>query len=396
MNLANLFSAVAHKELVSVDLPKAGSNQHELNGVAALRQFFGTSETTRGIVDWLYFCDDREPLSDSGEFTFYDARAKSASRTGRTEWRFYYSGDFLSRASTGDLLVLVRTKTNRFFCLVFQKNSAWSRAARNLFSLPESSKRLDAISNQALNRAQLTFMRRQIIENLGLDIRIPWNANDIDLVIRNFGTDFPSTRRMSAFARTQVEVDFNDPDETLIRWLEREEELFRALEHTIVNNRLTKGFRDTDDFISFSLSVQNRRKSRMGLALQNHLSELFTVSKLKFTAQARTEPQSKPDFIFPGEREYHDDTFDETFLVMLGAKSTCKDRWRQILTEADRIKRKHLCTLEGGISVRQTTEMQRQSVTLVVPKNLHATYTETQLEQILSIKMFIDFVREKQ
>jgi hypothetical protein len=31
---------------------------------------------------------------------------------------------------------------------------------------------------------------------------------------------------------------------------------------------------------------------------------------------------------------------------MLGAKTTCKDRWRQVLTEAIKIPHKHLFTLE--------------------------------------------------
>ena len=42
---------------------------------------------------------------------------------------------------------------------------------------------------------------------------------------------------------------------------------------------------------------------------------------------------------------------------MLAVKSTCKDRWRQILAEADRLPVKHLLTLEPGISVAQTDEM---------------------------------------
>lgn len=44
--------------------------------------------------------------------------------------------------------------------------------------------------------------------------------------------------------------------------------------------------------------------------------------------------------------------------TMLGVKSTCKDRWRQVLSEAKRIDNKHLATLEPGISENQTAEMQ--------------------------------------
>src|SRR5204863_142293 len=66
----------------------------------------------------------------------------------------------------------------------------------------------------------------------------------------------------------------------------------------------------------------------------NHLAELFTRLGLRFTPQARTETSNQPDFIFPGAREYHDATLTPALLVMLGVKSTSKDRWRQVLTES--------------------------------------------------------------
>lgn len=54
--------------------------------------------------------------------------------------------------------------------------------------------------------------------------------------------------------------------------MEQEELLFRTLERHIVSTRLKEGFGneklDVDVFISFSLSVQNRRKSRVGYALE--------------------------------------------------------------------------------------------------------------------------------
>ena len=126
------------------------------------------------------------------------------------------------------------------------------------------------------------------------------------------------------------------------------------------------------------------------------IGELFTRHGLRFTPQAQTEANNKPDFIFPGEWEYHDATFSAAMLVMLGVKSTSKDRWRQVLTEADRIPQKHLCTLEAGISTKQTDEMRRQQLTLVVPAGLHATYTSAQRAGILSVADFVELVRRKQ
>jgi hypothetical protein len=396
MKLSDVFAAVAHKELVLVDLPHVGSNQHELNGVTALKDLFGTDGKTRGAISWHYFADDQEPQQEANDFTFYDARAKSADRTGRSEWRFYYYGDFLSRADVGDLLVLARSAAGRYYGLIFQKGSSWRRAAQELLDLREFHANFDAIPRRTLDEQRFEFLRQQIVAELDLDLVLPVAPNDEELILKKFGKTFPTTREMSAFARTQVEADFRQSDETLARWLEREEQLFRALENVIIRERLARNFATVDEFIEYSLSVQNRRKSRMGFALQNHLVELFTRHGLRFTPQARTEASNKPDFIFPGEREYHDATFNAALLVMLGVKSTSKDRWRQVLTEADRIPQKHLCTLEAGISTKQTDEMRRQSLTLVVPAGLHATYTGAQRTGLLSVAEFVEFVRGKQ
>jgi hypothetical protein len=91
MNLRAVFPVVAAKVLVAVDLPDYGSNQHEINGVTGLKEFFGEEKTSESI-QWVYFRDNHEPSHDAGTVTFYDARARSSDRTGRSEWRLYYQG----------------------------------------------------------------------------------------------------------------------------------------------------------------------------------------------------------------------------------------------------------------------------------------------------------------
>ncbi|EAA6843845.1 hypothetical protein DRX19_23085 [Salmonella enterica subsp. enterica] len=63
---------------------------------------------------------------------------------------------------------------------------------------------------------------------------------------------------------------------------------------------------------------------------------------------------------------------------MLASKSTCKDRWRQMLNEAVRIPDKHLLTLEPSISENQTNEMKSEQVQPVIPQGLHSSYTLAQ------------------
>jgi hypothetical protein len=265
-----------------------------------------------------------------------------------------------------------------------------------LFGIRESSEAFDTIGYAELDERRLALLGRQILSELGLESALPVQKTDEGIMEKKFGLKFPSTREMAAFARSQIETDPTKADETLVRWLGREEELFLALEKLIIRERLNTGFAEVEDFIEFSLSVHQRRKSRMGFALQNHLAELFDHKKLRYTAQAHTEGKRRPDFIFPGQEEYHDTAYDPSLLVMLGAKATCKDRWRQVLVEAARIPNKHLCTLEAGISTNQTNEMKEARVTLVVPESLHTTYTKAQLTHVLSLSDFIAFVQKKQ
>ena len=169
----------------------------------------------------------------------------------------------------------------------------------------------------------------------------------------------------------------------------------------IIEERLKTGFYsegdvDVEGFIKFSLSVQNRRKSRAGLSLENHISALFDANKIQYSHTPVTENRLKPDFLFPNIECYKNPDFPREYLSMLGAKSTCKDRWRQVLAEADRIEKKHLLTLEAAISTYQTDEMQDKHLQLVVPLSIHKTYTENQQKWLYSVKDFIDEIQEKQ
>jgi hypothetical protein len=67
-----------------------------------------------------------------------------------------------------------------------------------------------------------------------------------------------------------------------------------------------------------------------------------------------------------------------------------------VLAEADRIERKHLLTLESAISENQTNEMRAKLLQLVLPRQLHATYTEEQQRWLIDTNAFVALVRERQ
>ena len=394
MNLSDVFAAVAYKRLVSVDLPDRGSNAHEINGTMALRDFFGGP--CRESIEWRLYRDGYEVLTSFGDITFYDARARSSDRTGRSEWRLYYTGDILSAADVGDDLYLVRAKQGQLYGLVFEHDSMWAWAASRLLIGNEPRERMAVLPTSNLASMDLAIARQRLLQDLDLAENIPAAETDLDLVQSAFGESFPSSSEMSEFARRACAIASEDPDHLLAAWITREEELFRALERLVVGRVIAGGFESVDDFVASALSVINRRKARAGLALQNHLAEVFRRCHIRFDAQPRTERRNRPDFVFPGAAEYASPTFPSEQLRMLAAKSTCKERWRQILAEADRIAVKHLCTLDPGVTVEQAREMQQQGVRLVVPADLQRGYRSDALVFAMTVGGFVEEVRSLQ
>jgi len=186
------------------------------------------------------------------------------------------------------------------------------------------------------------------------------------------------------------------PDENLLKWIESEYELFKVFENDRYKNIINTPFETVSDFVNQANSILNRRKSRAGKSLEHHLAEVFRKSALKFEEQVITEESKKPDFIFPDSSSYKNILFDTNKLVFLASKTTCKDRWRQILNEADRIEEKHLFTLQQGISSNQLKEMYKYNVKLVVPKPYLSSFPVDFRDKILTLNGFIGLVKSKQ
>lgn len=74
-------------------------------------------------------------------------------------------------------------------------------------------------------------------------------------------------------------------------------------------------------------------------------------------------------------------------------KTTCKDRWRQVLNEAKRIKEKHIMTIQQGISKKQLNEMRGAGVRLIVPLGYHGQYPPSDM-RILKVEEFVGMVRK--
>jgi hypothetical protein len=391
--LSEYFEGVTTKYLSAVEAQPECSNQHEFNGVKELKCLFGNDRLTVK-TDFIYLGEDTEETERSeGFLTWYDAREKHPIRS---EYRLYFPSNAVTdQASAGDLILFGRRTNGNMLVIVAKASSTSENQLLWLFDLTSPGQE---VLFKEVADSKIGFVEQTVLEHLDIEI-VDTDDQYLDLLLEKFNGAFPSTRIFSTFAReTCGDVDsIALPDATLVEWLGHEERLFRCLERHIVSHRLREGFEgDVDQFISFSLSVHNRRKSRAGHSLENHLGQIFLDNKLIFDHGATTENKSKPDFLFPGKEPYHSSDFPSSFLTMLGVKTTCKDRWRQVLTEANRIPQKHLLTLEPGISEFQTEEMRSQSLQLVVPNTIYGSFTAGQQKWLMDVDSFISAARYKQ
>jgi hypothetical protein len=187
------------------------------------------------------------------------------------------------------------------------------------------------------------------------------------------------------------------PDQRLIERRRCEYALFQSIEQAIELKRIQKGFSSVDDFISHAQTILQRRKSRAGRSLELHIRQIFIEEGLRegidFSFQAVTEQGKQPDFLFPSAEYYQNPAFPKEKLRMLATKTTCRDRWRQVINEAKKIDEKHLLTLQEGISENQFTEMRTEGIKLVVPESLIKKYPKSIQPGLQTLESFIGDIR---
>nr|WP_288807954.1 type II restriction endonuclease [uncultured Sphingobacterium sp.] len=390
IRLSDHFVGIAAKRLSWVEI---FSNQHEFNGINKFREILGADRLNlKGNM--IYFADDQDEMIDnSSNYTWYNVRENNPLRS--AEFRLYFSdNDVVPNAAVGDLVILCKTVQNELTIIVAGQGSTSEKQLLYLFGLEEIESRF-LVKDYRDDYTDIGYAGRYILESIGIETDVLAENDYLTLMKDQFGLAFPSTSAFSNFARSTVNnvSILENPDQALMAWWEREGELLRIFERAIVGEKIKAGFGDNVDFfLQFALSVINRRKSRAGHSFENHLQAIFDSFGISYSKGAKTERNNRPDFIFPSIENYHDNSFSASNLYMLGVKTTAKDRWRQVLSEADRIPSKHLITLEPAISKNQTDEMIAQNLKLIIPTPLHQTYLDTQLVEIIDLKSFIDMI----
>jgi hypothetical protein len=384
--LQEYFDDVVGKVLTAVEVDKLSSNQREINGVLELRRFFGDEDLRRFPLTWVDFdSEDQEPVPTQA--SWYDARAAHPTRT---EWRLYLEPQLLATLVVGSLLVFARTGSTIY--MLSSSSEAGKLQLSRVFSLDRDQldfQKPDLESHAVLAAQQLILARLGIARSDAVDLG--------QLVISSFGKQYPVGVEFSEFARAHTYgVDPSaDPDGALVAWMRTELEMFTALESHIEAEAMSLA-PTLEDRLKIAMSVFQRRKSRAGKAFEYHLRALLDAHGLRYSHNPVTERKEEPDFVFPSISDYLDENFPAARLTMLGAKQTVRDRWRQVLSEADRIAPKHLATIDTQLSPSQIREMVASGVQPVVPIEIQVEYGADSRELMLSVDQFLKLVAERE
>lgn len=297
--------------------------------------------------------------------------------------RFGKNFPFFEEDNVGDLLIIAQYSETYYYGFVLQSDQDIDDFFAYFNLSPE-------MTNQLIDVTQANTPEKQL-------------ETSIQELVTLY-MDFPETWQMAELARNIYNKAHNitddkickAPDEQLLKWIDTEYSLFRSFEEKVYAPIYSVPFPNCQELVKFSNIILNRRKSRAGKSLEHHLASIFTTAKLEYVEQAVTEDNKKPDFLFPNEEAYHNLLFPTDKLVFLGAKTTCKDRWRQVLNEADRIETKYLFTLQQGISKNQLREMKHEHLKLVVPAAYRTSFDKEFQPEIETLASFIEMVKLKQ
>lgn len=359
------------------DVNLTGGHQHGFYLPKKIWQMFTPQPPVKGAVTkheiQIQWQDD--VITDS-TITWYGAKTRSEYRLTKFGRGFPY----LVHDMVGDLLVLIRKNETEFLAY--------------FLDLEEDINELQAALGVEVTQSWGVYQS-------GAEIAIETEDECVERHFRRFAetlTAFPAGSEFSAEARRALRdclknFDRLSSDDALMATMDAEYRLFKLAERQICQRDIIRVFRDIDDFLQTASSIMNRRKSRAGRSLENHVEQVLTNAEIPHTMRPNID--GKPDVVIPNEAAYHDRNYPLDKLFIVGVKTTCKDRWRQVLNEGKRVPEKHILTIQQGISPNQLNEMHRANVTLVVPQRLHKDYPKERDITLLNIEEFVATVRRQ-
>lgn len=357
------------------DVGLTGGHQSGFYLPKSVYQMFTPQPPEKGVVTKHHIhIEWQDNYETESVITWYGAKTRSEYRLTKFGRGFPY----LSHDMVGDLLVLIRKTSTEFVAYVLD--------------LDEDIEEIQATLGVQVSESWGTFVPGVFT--------VETEDECIERYFRKFAetlTDFPDGSVFSAETRQTLKdclqnfTELNS-DDALMKCIHAEYQLFKLAERQICHQDVSGLFRDIDHFLSTASSIMNRRKSRAGRSLENHFEQVLIDTGIPHKMRPRNV-DGKPDIVIPSEAAYHDSQYPLEKLFVVGVKTTCKDRWRQVLNEGKRQPAKHIVTIQQGISASQLNEMHKANVTLVVPKRLHKDYPRDRDITLLGVDDFVSQVQ---
>jgi hypothetical protein len=143
------------------------------------------------------------------------------------------------------------------------------------------------------------------------------------------------------------------------------------------------------------LSAAQQRKSRAGYSFEHHIEQVLIDGGIPFTKQVVIEARKRPDFILPSEQAYKSHLRKKDEVLILSAKTTLRERWKQVQREINNCDL-YLATVDENIASNAIEDMNTLGIHLVVPESLKGS-TDTEYKNhsnVISFKTFFKEVRK--
>lgn len=140
------------------------------------------------------------------------------------------------------------------------------------------------------------------------------------------------------------------------------------------------------------LSASQQRKSRAGYSYEHHIEAMLSDGGIPFEKQVIIEARKRPDFILPSLAFVERGTKHAKTGLILSAKTTLRERWKQVEREKGK-RRLFLTTVDENIAGSSIEDMASFGVHLVIPESLRLS-KETEYKDHKNVVSFKEFCSE--
>jgi hypothetical protein len=271
------------------------------------------------------------------------------------------------------------------------------------------------------NPAEVAAKEREQILGFTEQVIRAWLAGTIDLFVATNAT-MPTTAAMAERAQIAFlerhQIEKTDPfamerpgdalreisrsiEWNLFREFQRREksvELIRivlgdepkAVQASDVIRRLIDAMPAID---ALMLSASQQRKSRAGYSYEHHIEAMLIGGRIPYEKQVVIEARKRPDFILPSLKFLRDNSDEAGGGLILSAKTTLRERWKQVEREKG-ARNLYLTTVDENVASNAIEDMASFGVHLVIPEGLKESKSTEYAdhENVISFKEFCENV----